>query len=67
LVPDQAAVTVEIGLGEAESDRPIQVDECLIERPSALPQNGPITEDGRIIRINADRLVVVGQSTLEDA
>src|SRR6266481_5847123 len=37
LVPDEAAVAVDIGVSEAESDRPIQVDECLIKCPFALP------------------------------
>ena len=49
LVPDQAAVAVEMGVSEAESDRPIQVDECLIKRPFALPQDCPVVEYGGVV------------------
>ena len=31
------------------SDRPIQVDQCLIKRPFALPQDCPVMECGGVV------------------
>ena len=67
LIPDQAAVAVDVDVSETESDRPIEVEERLIKRPFALPQDCPVVEYGGVVSIDAYRLVVVGESTLEDA
>src|SRR5262252_4254505 len=56
-----------IGIGEAKSDRSIQVDECLIKLSFASPQDCPVMEYEGIVWINADRLVVVGERALEGA
>src|ERR1700738_4120301 len=66
-IPDEAAVAVDIGIGETESDCPIQVDERLIKCPFALPQDCPVMEYGRVVWVNADRLLVVGERTIEGA
>ena len=65
--PDHAAFAVEIGATKAKSDRPIQIDECLIQCPLAPPQDCPVTKYGRVIRINADRLIIVSERALEGA
>src|SRR5258708_24571609 len=46
LIPDQAAVAVDVDVSETESDRPIEVEERLIKCPFALPQDCPIMEYG---------------------
>src|SRR5260221_6926147 len=66
-IPDQGAIAVDIGIGEAEPDRPIQVDERLVKLPFASPQNCPVTEYGGVVWVNADRLIVVSERTLGGA
>src|SRR6516225_12129937 len=56
-----------MGVSEAESDRPIQIDKCLIKRPLVLPQDSSVVEYGGVVWINADRFLVVGESMLEHA
>src|SRR5262249_52319603 len=52
---------------KAKSDRPVQIDECLIQCSLAPPQNCPVTKYSRIIWIDADRPIIVSERALEGA
>src|SRR5258708_38492502 len=67
LIPDQAAVAVDVDVSETESDRPIEVEERLIKCPFALPQDCPIMEYGGGVCVCAYPLPVVREGRLADA
>src|SRR5258708_9357523 len=67
LIPDQAAVAVDVDVSETESDRPIEVEERLIKCPFALPQDCPIMEYGGGVSVVASPLLLVGGGTLAKA
>ena len=54
-VPDEAAVAVDLRVGEAEPDGPVQVHQRLVEIPSAVPHDGPVMVEEGIVRVDVDR------------
>src|SRR5215510_12325268 len=59
LVPHQTALVVGIGVRKPQSDGAIEVDQCAIEIAMSPPQDASIAEYGGVVRMDADRGLVV--------